>query len=125
MTEYKKVRGLFLALAIGALVLPGASWAAKGPGNGGNGGGENEAGAPEVEGNQVLASQTENEGGDQPGDNQNNNGNDQHENNNNNDNPPAGGPNDGGAPASTPEPGTLILLATGAAGTVVARYRRK
>jgi hypothetical protein len=34
---------------------------------------------------------------------------------------PAGGE----GPAATPEPATLVLLATGAAGTVIARWRKR
>ena len=43
------------------------------------------------------------------------------------DNPPAGGINvdDQGNPLVTPEPASLVLLTTGAAGTVIARWRKR
>src|SRR3989441_11826116 len=47
-------------------------------------------------------------------------------------NPPAGNPGPGtitvddqGNPLVTPEPATLVLLTTGAAGTVIARWRKR
>src|SRR5262249_6925985 len=42
-------------------------------------------------------------------------------------NPPAGGINvdDQGNPLVTPEPASLVLLTTGAAGTVIARWRKR
>jgi hypothetical protein len=43
-------------------------------------------------------------------------------------NPPAGPPitvDDQGNPLVTPEPATLVLLTTGAAGTVIARWRKR